>query len=94
MMEAMRREPDFFGDQELALVYMARRLKEALALEKVLNAGALDYAVVPASYTTGILFRSQRVGAFFCVAPQSQDCARALILQGGFKPLKPKWHAL
>ena len=92
MMEVMRREPDFFGDQELVLVYMARRLKEALALEEVLNAGALDYAVVPAPYTGG-LFLSQRVGACFYVAPQSEERARALILRGAFKPLKSKQHA-
>ena len=93
MMFAMRREPDFFGDQELVLVYMARRLKEALALEKVFNAELLDYAVVPAPYTTGALFRSERVGAFFYVAPQSEERARALILQAGFKLLKSKWLA-
>lgn len=88
-MEAMRREPEFFGDQELVLVHVARRLKEALALEEVLAAGGLDYAVVPATYTAGIVFRSERVGAFFYVAPQSEDHARTLILRGGFKPTKP-----
>jgi hypothetical protein len=85
----MRREPDFFGDRELVLVHVARRLKEALALEEVFNAGGLDYAVVPATYTAGVVFRSERVGAFFYVAPQSEDCARNLILRGGFKLTRP-----
>jgi len=88
MMQEMRREPEFFGDQELVLIHVARRLKEALALEKKLNAEGLDYTVVPASYTAGVLFRSERVGAFFYVAPQSEACARALVLRGGFKPMK------
>lgn len=82
----MRREADFFCDQELVLVYVARHLKEALAVEKAFDADALDYAVVPTPYTSGILFRSQRVGAFFYVTPQSAERARALMLERGFKP--------
>jgi len=82
----MRREPDFFGDQELVLVYVAKRLKEALAVEKALEADALDYAVVPTRYTGGVLFRSQRVGAFFYVPPQSAERARGLMSERGFKP--------
>jgi len=85
----MRRESEFFGDQELVLVHVARRLKEALAIEKVLDAVGLDYAVVPATYTAGVVFRSERVGAFFYVAPQSEDYARNVILQRGFKLSTP-----
>ncbi len=81
----MRREPDFFHDQELVLVYVARRLKEALAVEKTFGE-ALDYAVVPTPYTSGVLFRSQRVGAFFYVAPESVERARSLMRERGLKP--------
>jgi len=84
----MRREPDFFCDQELILIYVAKRLKEALAVEKAFDADALDYAVVPTPYTAGILFRSQRVGAFFYVTPQFADHARALMREHGFKPFE------
>jgi hypothetical protein len=84
----MRREPDFFGDQELALIYVARRLKEALAVERVLDGGALEYAVVPSSYTSGFLFRTQRVGAFFYVTPAAEQSARALVRSNGFKPFE------
>jgi hypothetical protein len=84
----MRREPDFFGDQELVLIYVARRLKEALAVEKVFDADALDYAVVPTRYTSGMLFRSQRVGAFFYVTPQLAERARGLMLERGFRPFE------
>ena len=83
----MRREPEFFGDVELVLVYAARRLKEALALEGVLDAGAVDYAVVPSPYVSGFLFQSERVGAFFYLAPESADRARAIMREGGFKPI-------
>jgi hypothetical protein len=82
----MRREPEFFGDEELALIYVARRLKEALAMERVLDDGAFDYAVVPATYSSGFLFRTQRVGAFFYVSLAAEQPARALVQSNGFKP--------
>ncbi len=82
----MRQDPEFFGDQELILVFVAKRLKKALELEKVFDEGGLDYAVVPTNFTSGILFRSERVGAFFYVTPQLVSRARALMLAEGFQP--------
>ncbi len=84
----MKREPEFFGDQELVLVFVAKRLKEALALEKVLDEDATDYAVVPTPFVSGLLFPFQRVGAFFYVTPQSAEAARASMAKRGFKPFK------
>ncbi len=82
----MRQDPDFFGDQDLVLIFVAKRLKVALALEKVLDAGEFDYAVVPAHYTSGLLFRSERIGAFFYVTPDVVPRARVLMLAHGFRP--------
>jgi hypothetical protein len=82
----MRREPEFFGEQELVLVYMATKLKHALSLEAVLDEAAIDYAVVPDHFTSGILFRSTRVGAFFYVPAGFAELTRALIRRRGFKP--------
>jgi hypothetical protein len=82
----MRREPDFFGDQELILIYIAKRLKEALKLEAHLTGAGLDYAVEPDTYTGGIIFRTERVGAFFYVAPGDEETARTLLAQHGFHP--------
>ena len=82
----MRHDPDFFHDQEMVLIYLARRLKEAKALEAVLDAGGLDYAVEPAPYGSGTLFRSQRIGAFFYVLPHSVERARALMFRDGYIP--------
>jgi hypothetical protein len=82
----MLREREFFGDQELVLIYMAKRLKEALAVEDALNAAELDYAVAPDHYTGGVFFTSQRVGAFFYVTPPSLERARAFLLAQGFIP--------
>ena len=37
----MRREPDHFGDQDLSLVYIAKKLKEALGVETLLTDAGL-----------------------------------------------------
>lgn len=82
----MRREPDFFGEQELALIYIARKLKEALAVEKLLTEAQVDYLVEPDKYTGGIIFRSERVGAFFYVSDQSRVEAEQAMQNQGFAP--------
>src|SRR5579871_3406421 len=61
----MRQDPDFFGEKELSLIYIAKRLKDALRLEKALTDGGVDYLVETDTYSGGIIFRSQRTGAFF-----------------------------
>jgi len=82
----MLREQEFFEGQELVLMYIAKRLREARAVEDVLNAGSLDYTVVPEQYTGGVFFTSRRVGAFFYVSLQSEARARTLLLASGFIP--------
>jgi hypothetical protein len=85
----MLRDQEFFEDRELSLVYMARRLKESLAVEKVLDAGEMDYAVEPAYYQSGLLFRTTKIGAYFYVLPQDEDRARYLLREGGYRPYDP-----
>jgi hypothetical protein len=82
----MRREPDFFGDQELALIFVAKKLKEALRLEQLLTDSGVDYLVEPDKYTGGVIFRSERVGAFFYIAPASDAAVRETMRRGGFMP--------
>ena len=82
----MRREPDHFGEQDLPLIYVARKLKEALHLEEALTAAGFDYLVEPDTYSGGIIFRTERVGAFFYVAPEDEEKARAAVAQAGYKP--------
>ncbi len=83
----MRREPDFFGDREPVLVYIAKRLNEALKLEKLLTDAGMDYLVEPDRYHGGIIFRAERVGAFFYVAPEAADAARQFLRGHGYRPL-------
>ena len=84
----MRREPDFFGEGvELVLIYISKRLKEALALEALFTEAGLDYLVEPDAYTGGILFRTQRTGAFFYVAAESETNAKELMARSNYKLL-------
>jgi hypothetical protein len=84
----MRREPDFFGEgTDLILVYIAKKLKEALAVEDLFTKAGLDYLVEPDKYQGGIIFRSERTGAFFYVAPEKQTDARELLAGSNYKAL-------
>jgi hypothetical protein len=82
----LKQEPDFFGEQELVLIYIAKKLKEALRLEKVLTDAGVDYLVEPDKYSGGIIFRSERIGAFFYVAEAGERIARELMQRSGFVP--------
>jgi hypothetical protein len=82
----MRCEPEHFGDRELSLVYIAKKLKEALRLEQALTDAGVDYLVEPDTYTGGIVFRSERVGAFFYVAPEIEAQARGVVGAAGYRP--------
>ena len=82
----MRKEPDYFGEAELSLIYVARKLKEAIALESALTAAGVDYLVEPDTYRGGVIFRSERVGAFFYVAPETAEAARQVLTANGYRP--------
>ena len=85
----MRREPDFFGDQELELIYIAKKLREAKALEELLRERLVDYLVEPDTYTGGVIFRSTRIGAFFYVLSRDLERARMTMSQNGYRPYEP-----
>jgi hypothetical protein len=82
----MRQEPSFFEGHEPALIYIAKRLKDALRLEELFNAAGLDYGVEADEYRGGIIFRSVRAGAFFYVLPETVESAHALMRSNGYKP--------
>ncbi|MGH9613279.1 MAG: hypothetical protein ACRD4P_09400 [Bryobacteraceae bacterium] len=86
----MRRDPDFFGERELDLVYIAKKLREALRLEELLTAVGIDYAVETDKFMGGLLFRTERVGAFFYVAPEHADAARDIVARNRFRGFRPK----
>lgn len=82
----MQREAEFFGENELSLLYIAKKLNEALALEEVLTAAGLEYLVEPDTYRGGIIFASERIGAFFYVAPGDLEQARRVLVTNRYKP--------
>ena len=86
----MRREPEFFDNAEPKLIYIARKLQESLELEKLLTEADLDYGVEADNYRGGMVFQTERVGAFFYVRPESEAAARECLVGKGFTPTEEK----
>ena len=86
----MRRDPEFFGEAELNLIYMARRLRDALRLEGLLTEAGVDYLVETGTYTGGLLIKRDLTGAFFYVAPADVPGAREVLLKNRYKPYEPE----
>ena len=82
----MRQEAPFFEGKEPALIYIAKRLKDALRLEAVLTEAGVDYGVEADEYRGGFIFQTTRVGAFFYVLPEAETAARALMERNRFRP--------
>jgi hypothetical protein len=85
----MRQGPEFLQDQEGVLVYIAKRLREALALEELLTASGIDYVVETDQYVGGFIFRTVRVGAFFYVKPDSVKMATEVLRRNAYRPYEP-----
>ena len=82
----MKQDASYFDGHEPALIYIAKRLKEALRLESILTSEGLDYGVEADEYKGGVIFRSVRVGAFFYVLPEAVEKAHEIMRSHGFKP--------
>jgi hypothetical protein len=83
----MKQEASFFTGYEPALIYIAKKLKDALRLEEVFTMAGVDYGVEADEYRGGVIFHSTRIGAFFYVRPDSAEVARAVMRRHGFQPL-------
>jgi hypothetical protein len=77
-------------EPELELVYIAKRLKEALAIEELFTRAGIDYDVRTDTYRGGIIFVSERVGAFFYVPLPQSEQAREILRSNRYKP--QSWH--
>ena len=82
----MKQDASYFENQEPVLIYIAKKLRDALRLESVLAEAGVDYGVETDEYSGGVLFKSVRAGAFFYVLPETVDAARAAMQQHKFKP--------
>jgi hypothetical protein len=84
----MKQDAQFFEGKEAILVYIAKKLKDALKLEGILTAAGLDYGVEADEYRGGVLFASTRVGAFFYVLPESLAATIDVMRRNGYKPIE------
>ena len=82
----MKREASYFENREPVLIYIARKLNDALRLESILDAAGIDYGVEADEYRGGVIFRSVKVGAFFYVLPEQEEIAREVLLRNAYTP--------
>ena len=80
----MKQEASYFEDCEPALLYIERRLKDALKLEALLTEAGFDYGVEADKYRGGFIFQTERVGAFFYVRPETETAAREFLIGRGY----------
>ena len=84
----MKRDADFFGEGRAELVYIAKRLRDAQRLESILTAAGVDYGVEADRYRGGIVFQTERIGAFFYVLPEGLEATYRVMRENGYRPYK------
>jgi hypothetical protein len=84
----MKRDAHYFEGVEPQLIFVARRLRDALSLEEALTGAGIDYGVEADEYLGGIIFKSRRTGAFFYVRPEFRESAVAVMLENGYVPAR------
>lgn len=82
----MKQDASFFEGREAVLIYIAKRLRDALRLEGILADAGVDYGVETDEYSGGIIFHSVRTGAFFYVPPEGVAAAHEVMRRNGYKP--------
>jgi len=82
----VKQEAAFFEGREPVLIYIAKKLSDALRLESVLAATGIDFGVEADEYRGGIIFRTVRTGAFFYVLPETVAAAHQALERNGLKP--------
>ena len=90
----MKQDASFFEGKEPVLVYIGKRLGDALRLEAILTESGLDYGVEADEYRGGVIFRTVRAGAFFYVLPGSAEAAREVLRRHGYKPFEGKLSSI
>ena len=82
----MKQEAPFFEGKDPVLIYIAKKLRDALRLESIFTESGIDYGVEADEYRGGVIFRSVRAGAFFYVLPATVDAAHEIMQRHGFHP--------
>jgi hypothetical protein len=84
----MRQDATYFDGKDPVLVYIAKRLKDALRLEGVFNDAGIDYGVEADEYRAGVIFRTVRTGAFFYVPREGVDAAHDVMRRNRYTPFE------
>lgn len=83
----MRQEADYFKDDDVVLVHIAKRLGEAVGAEEALTRAGIAYCVETDEYEGGLIFRTTRTGAFFYVGTGDESAAVATLEAEGYRVL-------
>jgi hypothetical protein len=83
----MKHKMEDFVDRELELVLVATKLKQALAVEELLDKEGLEYGLEVEQFRGGLLGLSNRTGVFFYALAGQADFCRTLLKQNGYKPI-------
>ena len=86
----MKQEAAYFEGRDPRLVYIAKRLRDALRLESIFTESGIDYGVEADQYRGGIIFQTVRAGAFFYVLPENEVAARETMVRHGYRPFEGK----
>jgi hypothetical protein len=89
----MKRDPSYFEQRQPELIYIAKHLNDALRLESLFTEAGLDYGVEADKYRGGIVFQTERVGAFFYVLPEALEAAHRIMREHGYRPREPEREA-
>jgi hypothetical protein len=81
----MRLSAEEFAGREPRLLYIAKKLREAKHVEALLTGRGIDYLVETDTYLGGMVFVSERVGAFFYVDEPCWPQAAAALRGQGFR---------
>lgn len=82
----MKQEPSYFEGKEPVLIYIAKKLKDALRLEGLLDQAGVDYGVEADEYRAGVIFRTSRAGAFFYVLAETVPAAHEVLRRNEYRP--------
>ena len=81
----MKRDASYFEGQEPVLIYIAKKLKDALRLEGLLTEAGVEFGVEADEYQAGVIFRTARAGAFFYVLVETVPAAQAVMVRNGYR---------
>jgi hypothetical protein len=82
----MKQEASYFEGRDPVLIYIAKKLRDALRLEDILTESGIDYGVEADDYRGGVVFRRVRTGAFFYVLAENVEAAREVLRRHKYEP--------